>query len=196
MGNGGRNNKRVDTTPALEAAEHGLPGFNGLGLTLEEKFNEGSYMFHFPDGNASLARLLVSRLIPAALPGKQDMNTVVQSTVAYDKLDLPNANMRIRLSSPVIRIQNEGSPEHAKSVKVAYVHGGKLKAVRGRNCILACYNALIPSLVPEIPQHQKEALAYPAKVPLIYTNVLIRRWTAFQKLGVARVSTPGMYYLP
>ena len=36
MGNGGRNNKRVDTTPALEAAEHGLPGFNGLGLTLEE----------------------------------------------------------------------------------------------------------------------------------------------------------------
>jgi len=194
MGNGGRNNKRVDTTPALEAAEHGLPGFNGLGLTLEEKFNEGSYTFHFPDGNASVARLLVNRLIPAAVPGKQDMNTVVQSTVAYDKLDLPNTNMRIRLSSPVVRVQNEGSPENAKSVKVAYMNGGKLKAVRGRNCILACYNALIPSLLPEIPQHQKEALAYPAKVPLIYTNVLIRRWTAFQKLGVARVSTPGMYY--
>ena len=74
------------------------------------------------------------------------------------------------------------------------MNGGKLKAVRGRNCILACYNALIPALLPEIPQHQKEALAYPAKVPLIYTNVLLRRWTAFQKLGVARVSTPGMYY--
>jgi spermidine dehydrogenase len=86
LGNGGRNNKRVDTTPALEAGEHGLPGFNGLGLSLEEKFNEGSYLFHFPDGNASVARLLVSRLIPAAVPGKQDMNTVVQSTVAYDKV--------------------------------------------------------------------------------------------------------------
>ena len=110
MGSGGRNNKRVDTTPALEAGEHGLPGFNGLGLTLEEKFNEGSYVFHFPDGNASVARLLVNRLIPAAVPGKQDMNTVVQSAVAYDKLDLPNNNMRIRLSSPVVGVQNEGSP--------------------------------------------------------------------------------------
>ena len=35
MGNGGRNNKRVDTTPALEAAEHGFVGFNGLDLKLE-----------------------------------------------------------------------------------------------------------------------------------------------------------------
>ncbi len=66
MGSGGRNNKRVDTTPALEAAEHGLPGFNGLHLESEETFNEGSYLFHFPDGNASIARLLVGKLIPAA----------------------------------------------------------------------------------------------------------------------------------
>ena len=195
MGNGGRNNKRVDTTPALEAGEHGLVGFNGLGLKLEESFNEGSYRFHFPDGNASVARLLVNRLIPEAVPGKQDMNTVVQTAIAYDKLDVPNSRVRIRLSSPVVRVENEGSPEDAKSVKIAYLNNGKLRAVRGRNCILACYNALIPSLLPEIPQRQKEALAYPAKVPLIYTNVLIRRWTAFQKLGVSRINTPCMYHV-
>jgi spermidine dehydrogenase len=194
MGNGGRNNKRVDTTPALEAAQHGSPGFNGLGLDLEEGFNEGSYTFHFPDGNASVARLLVSRLVPAAIPGQQDMNTIVQAAVQYDKLDNPDSNMRIRLGSAVVRVQNENSPADAKSVRIAYLQAGKMKAVRGRNCILACYNALIPALLPEIPQHQKDALGYPAKVPLIYTNVLIRRWTAFQKLGVARVSTPGMYY--
>ncbi len=194
MGNGGRNNKRVDTTPALEAAEHGSPGFNGLGLHLEENFNEGSYTFHFPDGNASIARLLVNRLIPAAVPGKQDMNTIVQAAVQFDQLDSPDSSMRIRLSSTVVRVENESSPGDAKTVKIAYINGGKLKAVRGRNCVLACYNALIPALLPEIPQHQKDALAYPAKVPLIYTNVLIRRWTAFQKLGVSRISTPGMYY--
>jgi len=194
LGNGGRNNKRVDTTPALEAAQHGSPGFNGLGLRLEEAFNEGSYTFHFPDGNASVARLLVNRLIPAAVPGKQDMNTIVQAPVEYDKLDSPDSSMRIRLSSTVVRVQNENSPSDAKTVKIAYMHGGQLRAVRARNCILACYNSLISTLVPEIPQHQKDALAYPAKVPLIYTNVLIRRWTAFQKLGVSRISTPGMYY--
>ena len=28
------------------------------------------YFFHFPDGNASIARLLVRKLIPQAIPGQ------------------------------------------------------------------------------------------------------------------------------
>ena len=194
IGAGGRNNKRVDTTPALEAGEHGLVGFNGLGLKLEEGFSEASYLFHFPDGNASLARLLISRLIPTAVPGKQSMNTIVDAPVAYDRLDEPSSKMRIRLSSPVVRVQNDGPAENATSVRIAYRSGDQLSAVRARYCILACYNALIPALLPEIPDRQKEALAYPVKVPMMYTNVLIRRWTAWQELGVSRVSAPGMYH--
>ena len=194
MGAGGRNNKRVDTTPALEAAEHGLVGFNGLGLKLEETFSETSYRFHFPDGNASLARLLVSKLIPGAIPGKQSMNTILDAPVTYDKLDETGSKIRIRLSSSVLRVQHDGPPETADWVHVAYRHGERLSAVRGRYCILACYNALIPALLPEIPERQKQALAYPVKVPMMYTNVLIRRWTAWQKLGISRISGPGMYH--
>ena len=194
LGQGGRNNKRVDTTPALEAAEHGSIGFDGLGLKFEERFSEGSYTFHFPDGNSSVARLIVSRLVPAAVPGKQDMNTIVQAKVDYSQLDLPSNGIRIRLSSPVVRVQHEGDPETAKSVRIAYLNGGTVQAVRARNCILACYNRLIPFLMPEIPQQQKEALEYSVKVPMMYTNVLIRKWTAFQKLGVSRISAPAMYY--
>ena len=194
LGQGGRNNKRVDTTPALEAAEHGLVGFNGLGLKLEERFSEASYRFHFPDGNASMARLLVAKLIPAAISGKQSMNTIVDAPVAYERLDEPGSNLRIRLSSPVVRVEHDGSPETARSVRIAYRNGDKLAAVRGQYCILACYNALIPALLPEIPERQKQALAYPVKVPMMYTNVLIRRWTAWQKLGVSRLSAPGMYH--
>jgi len=194
LGMGGRNNKRVDTTPALEAAEHGSVGFNGLGLKLEERFSEASYRFHFPDGNASLARLLVAKLIPAAVTGKQSMNTILDAPVAYERLDEPSSNMRIRLSSPVVRVQHDGPAENARSVRIAYRNGSKISAVRGRHCILACYNALIPALMPEIPDRQKQALAYPVKVPMMYTNVLIRRWTAWQKLGVSRLSAPGMYH--
>ena len=29
---------------------------------------------------------------------------------------------------------------------------------------------------------------------MLYTNVLIRRWTAFKQLGVASISSPGMYH--
>jgi spermidine dehydrogenase len=194
IGEGGRNNKHVDTMPALEAGEHGQAGFNGLGLDLEESFSEGSYLFHFPDGNASVARLLVSRLIPSAFPGKQSMNNIVQAQAAYDKLDEPGSMTRIRLSSPVCRVQHDGDPDHSRGVRVAYVQTGKTYAVRGRHCILACWNAMIPSLMPEIPQRQKEALAYPVKVPMMYTNVLLKRWTAFRKLGVSNINAPGMYH--
>jgi spermidine dehydrogenase len=194
MGAGGRNNKRVDTTPALEAAEHGLVGFNGLNLELEQEFNEGSYLFHFPDGNASIARLLVGKLIPAALPGKQSMDTVIAARLAYDKLDDPNSKTRIRLSSPVVRVEHEGAAARPASVRIAYRSGGKACGVRARFCILACNNVLIPALMPEIPAKQKEALSYPVKVPMMYTNVLLKKWTAFQKLGVSRISAPGMYH--
>ena len=194
LGNGGRNNKRVDTTPALEAARHGAVGFNGLGLKLGENFNEGSFVFHFPDGNASIARLLVSKLIPAALPDKQSMNTIVQAPLDYARLDETGSPVRIRLSSTAVRVQHEGEPEKAQGVRVLYIKDGKPHVVRGKHCILACYNGLIPGLIPELPARQKEALAYPVKVPMMYTNVLLRRWTAFQKLKVAGIEAPGMYH--
>src|SRR5579862_551004 len=192
LGAGGRNNKRVDTTPALEAAERGSAGFDGLGLKFEERFSEVAYRFHFPDGNASLARLLMARLIPASMPPHQSMNTVLEAPFAYERLDEAGSNVRLRLSSPVVRVEHDGVS--GRSVRIAYLNGGNVRAVRGRYCILACYNALIPSLIPEIPERQKQALAYPVKVPMMYTNVLIRRWTAWQKLGVSRISAPGMYH--
>jgi spermidine dehydrogenase len=52
----------------------------------------------------------------------------------------------------------------------------------------------IPYLVPDLPAAQKEALAFNVKRPLIYTSVAIRNWRSFQKLGVRRVATPGMFY--
>jgi spermidine dehydrogenase len=53
---------------------------------------------------------------------------------------------------------------------------------------------MIPYLCPELPDKQKEALHYGVKVPLVYTNVQIKNWRAFEKLGVRSVSCPGMYH--
>ena len=194
QGEGGRNNKRVDTMPALEAAQHGAVGFNGMGLKFEEPFNEGSYLFHFPDGNASVARLLVARLVPAAIPRNQSMETIVQAPVSYDRLDTPDSGVRIRLGSSVVRVMHDGPQGSSQFVQVAYSRDGKLAGVKARHCILACYNGFIPYLIPELPAHQREALDYPVKVPMMYTNVLIRKWTAFQKLGVSSIDAPCMYH--
>jgi spermidine dehydrogenase len=66
--------------------------------------------------------------------------------------------------------------------------------VWGRAVVLACWHSAIPYLCPDLPAPQKAALAYAIKVPLVYTNVCIRRWTAFQKLGVHAIICPGLWH--
>ena len=64
--------------------------------------------------------------------------------------------------------------------------------MRGNLTTIYRYNALIPALMPELPEKQKQALACGVKVPMMYNNVLVRRWTSFAKLGVANVTSPCM----
>jgi len=45
-----------------------------------------------------------------------------------------------------------------------------------------------------MPESQKEALAYNVKVPLVYTNVQLRNWEAFDKLKVHEIHCPGAFF--
>ena len=166
-------------------------GFDGLQLGAEEK--EEPYIFHFPDGNASIARLLVRSLIPEAIPG-HTMEDVVTAKADYGKLDRSSSTIRIRLNSTAVRAQQSGSPDSGKQVEVSYAREGKLQKVTGKCCILACYNSMVPYLCPDLPDQQKEALHYCVKEPFIYTHVAIRNWTAFHKLGIRQILSPGSYH--
>ena len=167
-------------------------GFDGLGLPAPEK--EEPYIFHFPDGNASVARLLVRALLPEAVPGRP-MDDVVTARAGYSKLDGANsAAVRIRLNSTVVHVQHVRGAKAGKDVEIAYVREGKLVSVQARKCVLACYNGMIPYICPELPEKQKEALSYLVKAPLVYTHVALRSWTAFHKLGVHHIVAPGGYH--
>jgi spermidine dehydrogenase len=165
------------------------PGFDGLGFPEQEK--EEPYIFHFPDGNATVARLLVRALIPGAVPG-ETMDDVVTARADYSKLDQANAAVRIRLNSTAVHVQHGAAT--GKDVEVAYTRGGKLATVRAKKCVLACYNGMIPYICPELPDKQKEALSYLVKAPLVYTHVALRNWKAFHKLGVHHIVAPGGYH--
>jgi spermidine dehydrogenase len=167
------------------------PGFAALGI--DEKVKEEPYIFHFPDGNASIARLLVRSMIPAAIPG-HTMDDVVTARANYSKLDDASSAVRIRLNSTVVHVGHAGTKDSAKEVEVGYIRGGKLQAVQAKSCVLACYNCMIPYLCPELPEKQKEALAFLVKMPLVYTHVAIRDWTSFHKLGVRHIVSPGSYH--
>ena len=193
----------IDAVSAQDAWGLNLPGFDGLNLTpgpgkgmnrdAIRNDEADKYFFHFPDGNATIARLLVRKLIPAAIPGSST-NDVVLAKADYSKLDVSSSPVRIRLNSTVVKVNHVGDPATAKEVEVTYFTGKKVKTVRAANCILACWHVVIPYIAQELPDTQKEALASAQKVPLLYTNVLLRNWTAFQKLSTNTIYSPGMYF--
>ena len=190
----------VSTLACFEEGDdygYGYPGLDHMSLGAAADRGEHKpdpYIFHFPDGNASIARLLVRSLIPEAIPG-YTMEDVVVAKADYSKLDRESSPVRIRLSSTVVGVRHHGDAGSAKEVKVTYARNGQLFRVRGRRCVLACYNGMVPYLCPELPSKQKEALAYGVKTPLVYSHVAIRNWTSFQKLGVYQIAAPGSYHV-
>lgn len=188
----------IDAVPAYACYEAGddyrsftYAGFDGLGLPPHEK--EEPYIFHFPDGNASIARLLMRSLIPSAVPGST-MEDVVTTRADYSQLDRAENPVRLRLNSTVTSVKNVGPPNSAKEVHITYTRLGKSFAVKGNYCVLACYNVMIPYICPELPDAQKEALSYLVKAPLVYTHVGLRNWAPFSKLGVHQIVSPGSYH--
>ena len=192
----------IDAVGALEVWP-GYPGFQGMnleaGATKRMSFTaygrhvpKQPYNYHFPDGNATIARILVRALISGSMSGTTAEDSVT-AKVDYSKLDKADAQIRIRLSSTVVQAKHVGNPAASKEVEVVYGRDKKAYTVRAKNVVMANWNMTIPFIIPELPAKQKEALLYGVKVPLCYIAIEIANWTAFKKLGVRSVSCPGMY---
>jgi spermidine dehydrogenase len=193
----------IDAEPALDCWGFGFPGFQGLkldpgaaprmGNTAAGYVDGGSPVFHFPDGNASIARSLVRALIPAAIPGR-GVNSIVTAQANYAELDKNDAPIRIRLSSTVVALRNTGEPTAFPGVEVTYAKGGTTYRAMARNCVYAGWNMMLPYICDQLPEAQKAALHQLVKVPLVYTSVAINNWHAFKTLGVRKVLCPGSYF--
>ena len=195
----------IDAVSALDCWGVGYPGFQGMALVQAPYHrmgftargyatpNQPEYDFHFPDGNASIARMLVRQLVPGSISG-DSVEDIVTAKADYAKLDRNNAPVRIRLGSTVVRATHVGKAEHAKAVDVCYARQGRVYKVRAGSVIMASWNMMIPYIVADLPQTQKDALHYCVKTPLVYTAVAIRNWQAFHNLGVDYIATPGMFH--
>lgn len=181
----------------MEAFYLGSPGMRGMGwlgdlaAKLLEGLMAGYQTLYFPDGNASVARLLVHKLIPAVAPDTRGFDDIATSRFDYGALDLEHHAVRLRLNSTVVGVRETGDG----AVSVDYVRGGDAVRVTGNHCVLACYNGAIPYICPQLPDSQKEALRYAVKVPLVMTNVLVENGHAFSRLGVGQVNCPDDPYV-
>ena len=178
-----------DAVPAFELRSFGFPGFAGLGLASDEhpEWSE-PYIYHFPDGNASLARLLVRALVPGVAPG-HTMDDIAPAGFDYDRLDRDDSSVRIRLNSTVVDVRQRG-----EAVSIGYVRDGAPHRVTAKHAVLACFHMMIPYLVPQLPQAQREALALNVKTPLVYTNVVTRNWQPWLALKVSDIAAPMSFF--
>lgn len=181
-----------DGFPAFDAYMFGYPGFKGMNLPPPDadavaEMDE-PYIYHFPDGNAGLARMIVRALIPGVAPGST-MDDIVLAKFDYSKLDTPGNNVRIRVSSTAVDVKNI-----ADGVDVTYMRAGAMTKVRGKKCVLACYNMLIPHILKEASAEQAAALRRNVKLPLVYTKVILANWNCFIKAGVHEIYSPTRPY--
>jgi spermidine dehydrogenase len=176
-----------DAVAAADARDFGYPGFEGMGLPGKTDADE-PYIYHFPDGNASLARLLVRSLIPEAAPG-HTMDDVVLAPFDYGKLDRASGAVRIRLDSTCVDVRNARD-----KVLIGYVQSGMLHRIEARHAVLACFHCVIPHIMPELGVSQRVALSSNVKTPIVYSNVLVRNWRAWQRLGVHDISAPMSFH--
>ena len=172
----------IDAVPASETLT--LPGLKAQRKIFEQEPEE-PYIYHFPDGNASIARMLVRRLIPGIAPGNS-MDDIVLARFDYAQIDRPERAVRIRLNSTAVDVRDA-----RQGVEVAYLKDGTIARVAARHCVLACYHAMIPYIASETSAEQRAALHENVRAPLVYVNVAVRNWQPWHKLGVGYIDNPG-----
>ena len=148
------------------------------------------FIHHFPDGNATIARLLVKKLIPDVGLGV-NAEEIILSRFNYAELDKSSNNVRIRLNSTVVNVQHGGDPHSSSEVIVNYIQANKSYQVKSKSVVMACYNMMIPHIVPGLPKEQDTALRRLTKIPLQYSTVGVKNWRAMKEMGIGFAMCPG-----
>lgn len=188
----------IDNATAEFAISAGLPGIGGTSLRHfgNNRFDKMArwfinYVHHFPDGNASMARLMVRHLIPQVSDGGTSMQSIVTAPFDYSRLDEDDAPVRLRLSSTVVQVAHDGNPAQAQRVKLSYIRNDQVEQVGARHCILACQNRMIPYIWQEIPAPQADALRLNVRAPVFYSNVVLRQWEPLRQAKLGGAFCPG-----
>lgn len=175
----------TDLMSIAEAKEAGAMGFAPVAVYDEEN----PYIYHFPDGNAGVARALVKRMIPRVANGS-NAEELVLSLFDYSQLDRPDNPVRIRLNSTAVNVRHAGETG-AGDVLIDYMNDDRLCRVTARQVVMACYNMIVPYVVSDLPDEQAAALRLQSKSPLVYTSIGLKNWRAMKELEIGVAMSPG-----
>ncbi len=162
-----------------------------LGFVKKAVYDKNNpYIHHFPDGNASIARALVKKMIPDIGKGSS-AEEIVLSKFNYAELDKPSNAVRVRLNSTAVDVYHRSEPKHSSDVVIEYINGNRSYQVKAAGVVMACYNMIIPHIVSDLPEDQAAGLRLQSKSPLQYTTVGLRNWRAIKEMEIGVAMSPG-----
>lgn len=182
-----------DAASALEGYAIG-PGFFGMGG--EGFYEEGGMLKYgyrpvnrYPDGNHTVARQLLKGILPNAITGENTMEGVFNGEPRYEELDRRENRVRLRLSSMVTKIRQDG-----ETVDVDYVQrDGMARRVRARHVIMTGWGSVAKHVVPDLPEEQRRALEEYRYSSALYINVLLKHWRPIADIGAFEMYWPEGY---
>lgn len=123
------------------------------------------------------------------------MDSLVDAALPLDRLDDPPSAVRLRQRSAVVALRHLGPPDRAELVELRYLDAtGRLRAVRARQVLLACWHRSIARMTDECPPAQRRALDEQVKTPLVYATALVSNWRAWQRAGIGSIRSPGGFW--
>lgn len=91
----------------------------------------------------------------------------------------------------MVKVEHEGDPNTSGEVFVNFINDIKSYQVKGKGVVMACYNMMIPHIVPNLPKEQDAALRLQEKSVLQYTSVGLKNWRAIKEIGMGFAMSPG-----
>ncbi len=173
---------------AIDGGLHGLPPKSYFKGEFETEHHPEEYIYHFPDGNATLARLLVKQLIPNVA----EFDTVSESITSqydYAQLDSETNPVKIRLNSLAVYADN-----HGKGTVVRYLKNNELFEAHAHHTVMAGWHMMAAHIIPTLPLKQKAAMRANIKMPLVYAQVALRQWEPMKRTGIGSAFCPGSYF--
>ncbi len=145
---------------------------------------EGGSDQMFPGGNATIARLMLKSLIPAAIDGSGSVEDVCRNQTKFERLDREGEPARIRLLATAIHVAHDGEVSKAKTATVAYLASGKVYKLKARSVVVAggCWTA--KHIIKDLPDTHRQAYAQFYRSPCMMANVAVKNWRFLYKMGL------------
>jgi spermidine dehydrogenase len=145
-------------------------------------YSKGAQMF--PGGNTGMARQILKRLIPGALPGAATMQEICRGRVDFNALDRSRQPVRIRTGATVVSVKHEGDPQRAEAVEILYTKAAKLYRVRAHSVVMAGGSWTTKHVVRDLPSICRDAYAQFHRSPCLMANVAVRNWRFLYNMGL------------